>query len=305
MYNIISIGDSALDTFLELHEASVHCNLERTKCFLCLNYADKIPVEKIHHSFGGNAANFSVGVSRLGVRAAIYTVLGKDENGKQIFNNFEKEKVGTEYTFFDETQSTNCSTVINFQGERTILTYHEKREYQLPDLAPASWVYLTSVSHGHEELYRQVVEHVEKTKAKLIFNPGTTQLRGGIEKLIHVLRNTELLILNKDEADLLLSKKSVKDLLETFVLQYGVQKTVITDAENGSYAFDGETHYGVPAQKVTLIERTGAGDAYAAGLVAALILGKNLEQAMEWGAKNAASVVQYIGAQKGLLRVIE
>lgn len=303
MHQIIAIGDSTLDVFLEIDEASVHCNLDKTKCFLCLNYADKIPVKKITRAFGGNSANFSVGTGRLGINTAIYTILGDDEVGKNIYEGFKKEKINTDYVSFDK--NTTYSTVINFHGERTILTYHEPRQYNLPQLGDSEWVYLTSVSFDHENLHSQVIEYVKKSGAKLAFNPGVSQLRDGIDKLEAVLRLADILILNKDEAELLLGQKLVKELLNEFINKYQVKMAVITDAERGSRAFDGKTYFEALAEKATLVEMTGAGDAYAAGFMAAIIKGKYIQEAMRWGARNAASVVQHIGSQEGLLSNLE
>lgn len=306
MHDIIAIGDSMLDVFLEIDEASVHCNLDESKCFLCLNYADKIPVKKITRAFGGNAANFSVGTSRLGVKTAIYTILGQDQAGKNIYDNFKKGKVELDYVEFDKDRQkhTNYSTIINFQGERTILVFHEARERDLPLFKKTEWFYLTSLSADYEKLHRQITDCIKNNNIKLIFNPGVNELRGGLDKLKNILAVTQVLILNKEEAYKLLGQDDINNLMKKFV-DLGTSTVIITDAENGSYAFDGENYFEEPAQKVTLIERTGAGDAYSAGLVAALILNKDLKQAMQWGARNAASVVQYIGAQQGLLRNLE
>ena len=49
------------------------------------------------------------------------------------------------------------------------------------------------------------------------------------------------------------------------------------------------------------VDRTGAGDAFAATVTAALALGKTLPEALTWGPINSMSVVQSIGAQAGLL----
>lgn len=306
MRDIIVIGDSTMDVFLEIHEASVHCNLDKSKCFLCLNYADKIPVEKITRTFGGNAANFAVGVSRLGIKTAIYTILGQDEAGKNIYDNFKKENVGLDYVEFDKDQQghTNYSTIINFQGERTILVFHEARERDLPSFKKTEWIYLTSLSSDYEKPHQQVTDYVKNNNVKLVFNPGVNELRGGLDKLKNILAVTNVLILNKEEAYSLLGQDDVKNLMKKFT-DLGVSTVIITDAENGSFAFDGKSYFEQPVQKVTLVERTGAGDAYAAGLVAALILGKDLKQAMDWGSRDAASVVQHIGAQKGLLYNLE
>lgn len=308
MHDIIVIGNSTLDVFLEIHEASVHCNLNKSKCFLCLNYADKIPVEKITRTFGGNAANFAVGVSRSGIKTAIYTVLGQDEVGKNIFDNFKKENIMIDYVEFDKDKQkhTNYSTIIDFQGERTILVFHETRESDLPLFKKAGWLYLTSLSADFEKPHQQVIDYLKNSdeNVKLVFNPGVNELRGGLDKLKNILAVAQVLILNKEEAQRLLGQGDIKNLMKEFV-NLGVSIVAITDAENGSYAFDGENFFEQHAEKVTLIERTGAGDAYSAGLVAALILNKDLKQAMQWGARNAASVVQYIGSQQGLLRNLE
>lgn len=300
MHDIIAIGDSTLDVFLDIDEASVHCNLDKTKCFLCLNYADKIPVKKITRAFGGNSANFAVGTSRLGIQTAIYTILGDEETGRNIYDCFKKENINVDYITFDK--NTTYSTIINFKGERTILTYHEPRTYALPQFEESRWVYLTSVSFDHANLHSQVMEYIKKTGIKMAFNPGLTQLRDGIEALSPLLKLTDILILNKQEAELLLGQKPVKELLNDFANQYSVKIVVITDAERGSYAYDGKDYFEMPAEKVTLVEMTGAGDAYSAGFMAATIQGKDIQEAMSWGARNSASVVQHIGSQEGLLR---
>ena len=50
-----------------------------------------------------------------------------------------------------------------------------------------------------------------------------------------------------------------------------------------------------------VVERTGAGDLFAAGFLGAVIHGESLETAMSWGSVNAASVVGQVGAEAGLL----
>ena len=51
-----------------------------------------------------------------------------------------------------------------------------------------------------------------------------------------------------------------------------------------------------------VIERTGCGDSYSTGFICALSCGRDIPEAMRWGAINAAFVSQKIGAQEGLLR---
>ncbi len=102
MFDFIAIGDSTLDVFLTLHEASVSCQLNKEQCLLCLEYAEKIPVESVVKVPGaGNASNAAVGASRLGLKSAIVSILGKDEIGKEIMGGWMKAGVATKYVQFD------------------------------------------------------------------------------------------------------------------------------------------------------------------------------------------------------------
>ena len=57
--------------------------------------------------------------------------------------------------------------------------------------------------------------------------------------------------------------------------------------------------------KVEVVEKTGAGDAYTAGFLAATLNNQPIEEAMHWGALDSASVIQKTGAEDGLLTKLE
>src|SRR3990167_4007569 len=103
MFDLIAIGDSTVDVFLELHEASVNCEIDPEECKLVLDYADKIPVEKMTRVAAvGNAANTAIGTARLGLKAALYTLVGDDQDGEEMRQVFEKEKVAEDYIIVDK-----------------------------------------------------------------------------------------------------------------------------------------------------------------------------------------------------------
>ncbi len=308
MYDIISVGDATLDVFLGISEASVMCQLQVEQCQLCLNYADKIPVDTIAKVPGaGNASNNAVGSSLLGMRAAISSILGDDEVGHIIFEQWKKKKVDTKHVVFDKKRGTNYSTVLNFKGERTILVFHEKRDYVFPKtLDGAKWIYYTSMGKGSEKLHAPLLAYVKKSKAKMVFNPGTFQLKLGTENLQKIIAATELTIVNKQEAERVCGNENptIKVLLMR-LKKMGAGLAVITDGPNGSYAYDGRKFFQLGIFDVPVVERTGCGDAYATALVAALHFGHSLPEAMRWGTANAASVLGEVGPQAGLLKTSE
>lgn len=304
MFELMCVGDSMVDLFLEIHEATVNCDLDPHECKLVLDYADKIPVTRLTKVVGaGNAANVAIGASRLGIATGLYTLVGDDSEGREMRQVFGDEGVAGDYVATDSGRRSNLSAIINFRGERTILAYHEKRQYRWPEGVETEWVYLTSAGEGYEGLDDEVVKYVKQKGVKLAFQPGSRQLRAGRDKLARVLEQAEVMIVNKREAQELLEKDSeeIGELLRG-VRGWGVRLAVITDGERGSWADDGAEVTEVKAVKTTLVERTGAGDAYAAGLMAGLIKGKDIAEAMRWGSVNAASVVGYIGSREGLLR---
>lgn len=313
-FDLISIGDSTIDVFMQVESRDTEtvCKVKEEECLICFAYGSKIPVSTCQRIAAvGNAANNAIGSARLGLNTAIYTVLGSDQDSEESKRVFEEEGVDTRYVVTENGKRSNFSVVINYSGERTIFVYHEPHKYDFPQDVGASWVYLTSVGKDHNSLHEQIVAWVKSSGAKLGFNPGSHQLKDGLEGLKPVLEVTEVLSVNKEEAQGLggphsaqgsAGQEEVKELLGE--LKKVVPGTiVITDGPEGSYAsIDGREVWfvGIPAS-APIVERTGAGDAYTTGFIAATARGLDLPTAMIWGTLNATSVVAHIGAREGLL----
>lgn len=306
MLDLISIGDATIDNFVQIHDAEIKCNLNKTDCKLCVEYGDKIPVDKLIHQVAGNAANSAVAASRLKLQTAIYVNVGSDPSGKQIVDKLKSEGVSTRYVVVNQDMESNLSTVLTFKGERTIFVYHQNWKYCLPDLASAKWVYFTSVGPSFTQcnLLNELSSYIERTGSRLLYNPGTYQLKEGIKKNPKILALTTVLIINQEEAKRILGKSNedlpIKKLLKN-IADLGPKMVMITDGKNGSYCSDGEKFFQLGIFPANLVEMTGAGDAYASGVLAGLFYGKTLKEAMRWGAANGASVVEKVGPQAGLL----
>lgn len=301
-FDIISIGDPTIDTFLDVHDATVTCNIDRSACKLCFDFAEKIPVEKLSKLVAGNCANNAIGSSRLGLKAAYYMVVGDDDNGRWIADTLKAEGVAEDYFVFDKKNPTNGSTVINFKGERTILVFHAPRSYKLPKLKKSKWLYYSSVNKGHRSLNSAILKHAKKTGARLCYNPGTYQRLEGAKQMQRVASKTFTTFVNVQEAQNLVESKSFK--VETLLKKMkalGMHIALITDGPNGSYSYDGTQMWHVGIPNTPIIERTGAGDAFATGFIAQINHGKDLPLAMAMATCNSSSVITKIGPQAGLL----
>lgn len=308
MFDLISIGDGAVDLFFQIHDAQIE--LEHGTAELCLKFGDKLPVEQFAQTLGGNNPNNAVGAVRLGLKTAIYLNVGTDLMGKFTLEKIKEEKINTRYIKVNEGMNSNVSALISFKGERTILTYRQDFKYQLPDLEKTRWVYLSSMGKTalEDNLVGQVENYMERVGASLIYNPGPYELSYGVKKFPKLLSLCKLLIVNKEEAEIILGmnhesrikNQGIKRMLNDLV-ELGSRMIIITDGKEGSYGVDGEKFWSLDIFPAHVVDMTGAGDAYSTGVLAGLFYGKNLEEAMRWGAANGASVVEEIGCQKGLL----
>lgn len=307
MFDLISIGDVVIDTFIPLIDAEVEANHNGTDRKLCLRYGDKIPVGPSISMVAGNAANNAVGSARLKLKTAIYTNVGGDDDGGRIKRKFKEEGIDNRYVVVNEDLPSNHHVVLDFKGERTILIYHQPWKYHFPELDRTRWVYFTSLSPSfiESDLEEQLTIYLERTGAKLLYNPGTFQIKNGVKKDRKLLSLTEIFIVNVEEAKLILGFKeseniNTKKLLKG-IMDLGPRMVIVTDGEKGSYGSDGENFYQLGIFPAKLVEMTGSGDAYATGVLAGLFYGKSLPEAMRWGSANGASVVEQVGPQAGLL----
>ncbi len=304
---LLSIGDASLDVFIAPSESEALCQLDDKECLICFTYGDKIPVKSLDFSIGGNAANNAVGSSRLGVKVGSVITLGADSIGNQILETLKNENVDTTLVVQKPDMSSNYSVVINYSGERTIFTYKAPGAYQFPEvLPPVPWFYLTSMAEGFQPVYDRLFSELKSNPSlHLAFNPGSRQIRAGFEAIKNILSVCYIIYVNREEAEAITSfgesQGKEKDLLKA-LSSLGPKVPIITDGENGSYVYDGQKFIHAGVLPIDAFERTGAGDAFGSGCLSALIKGKSLEEALLWGSLNSASVIGYVGPQKGLLR---
>lgn len=307
MYDIITIGDAVIDTHVNISNASMECDMDTQKCRLCLDYASKIPITGSFQSLGGNAANVACGASRLGLKTAIFTSLGKDSNGRLVIEELKKNKVNTSLVERDAKAKTRYSVVLNFRGERTILSFHEKRAYRWPKkLPPTDWLYYTSLSDGFEPLQDALLEHLEKFQSiKLAYNPGSFQLKSALDRVLEIIPQAQILFVNLEEAEQIakttLEKEKTIEALIHKLLNMGAREVVITDAERGAFAGDEDEIWQMDIFPAPVISKTGAGDSFSAGYLGARFFEHDIHTALAWGAANSTSVVSDYGPQKGLL----
>ncbi len=303
----LAIGDPVVDDFIVLKEARVTCGIDDANCTISMRWGDKIPFESVTSVAGvGNSANAAVSARRLGLTSALLGIVGGDALGKDVLQVYKKEGLDRSYIEVQKKHVTNHHYVLSFESERTILVKHEAYTYRFPKkIPPPKTLYLSSLADSvGKEYYDALADFLAKNPdVFLAFQPGTFQMKQGVEFLKRIYARTDIFFCNKEEAARILKKEGSVEELMRDLMALGPKKVVVTDGTNGAYAYDGTRSWRVPMYPDPRkpFERTGAGDAFASTVVSALTLGKTFEEALLWGPINSMSVVQEVGAQRGLL----
>lgn len=303
MLNLISIGDALIDTHVFIDNATVECDINQHNCQLCLNYASKIPITHSFQTLGGNAANVAVGGVRLGLNSAILSSICNDATGDMVQEKLKKQKVNTKLLSIDRKVPTRYSVVLNFKEERTILSYHQHRKYTFPKKLPKTdWVYYSSLSEGYETFQEKLLSYLKKNKSiRLAYNPGSIQLKN-IDLVKKVIAQTDILIVNLEEAKAIVDSttsetKDISILIQN-LLQLGAKEVAITDSTRGAWAGNNTGIWHCDSFPIPVVSKTGAGDAFSAGYVAARFYNKPIETATHWGIASSSHIIAASGAKK-------
>ncbi len=310
--NFLAIGDVFIDTFIELEDAHVHCNINNEDCTISMKWGDKIPYKNEWPIAGvGNAGNAAVCAARLGLTTDLLTTVGNDSDGEKVKNVYKKERVSDLFIETSPSLPTNNAYVLLFNAERSILVKQFEYPYTLPlsklEKNKPTWIYFTSICNHTEKFHDDFALWLKNNPSiKLALQPGTFQMKLGTEVLKNIYAASYAFFCNKEEAQRILNLPGEEDYtkLHAAVRALGPKLVVITDGPNGiTVSGEDQIGYHVPMypDPKPPIDRTGAGDACSSTIIAALGLGIPLEQAILWGPINSMNVVQYIGAQQGLL----
>ncbi|OIP22175.1 hypothetical protein COX95_03585 [bacterium CG_4_10_14_0_2_um_filter_33_32] len=316
MYDVITIGGATRDIFFKTDKDWIvkNCDPIRQQ-LMCFEYAAKVIPKIAFFSFGGGALNSAVSLKRLGLSISTIASIGNDEIADAISGYLKTEgidnsllirhpgvsKTGISLIIVDESSE---HTAILYRGTNNLLKI--KNWNWVKD---TKWIYLTSLTGKSGLILNRLKNELTKNKIKLAWNPGSEQLKKGYEKLKEIIKKTNILILNKDEAKELIISKDKKFILNDSkeiavrLKKMGPKIAIVTDAANGSFAFDGKEMYHSSILPARPVDTTGAGDAFGSSFLAGMILHNDIRKALKMASVNSASVVSHYGSQNGLLKI--
>lgn len=305
---VLCVGDIFTDVFIKLleDEARIDTDNDGAKR-LSLPFGSKPPYERADVVTSvGPSPNAGVSMARLGLRVGLMSWLGDDQVGRQSLNYLASEHIDTTPLQVQKQTPSSTYYVLRYGADRTILVKNETYEYKwIPPAVAPQWIYLSLISADSWNLHQSLLDYLDANPdVRLAFQPGTFHFKWGAKKLERLYARAEIVVMNREEAvDVTGAPYDVPRKLAEALHAMGPKYVVITDGPSGSYAFAEDKLVTIPnyPDPAPPVDRTGAGDAFASTIVAALALGESFETALKWAPINSMSVVQELGAQAGLL----
>jgi ribokinase len=301
---ILSIGKATQDVFLRSDEFDPHT--EGKVAYTHLPLGVKMEVSDVTFATGGNASNVAVTFARQGLHSEYMWTLGHDPASETILRDLDEEGVDTTRVARNDHYQAGYSTIlIATNGERTILNHRgvstdaRGTDLEFSAIADADWVYPTSLANGGIELLRRIVDAAEKAGTKVMLNPAGPELADP-QKLKSLLESVDVLCVNKEEMQQLVEGETLEELARHAT--HYVPVAIVSDGPNGVVATDGKTIVRAGMyEDVPVIDRTGAGDAFASGFLSQWSQGKSLMESVIFASANSTSVVGKLGAKAGIL----
>lgn len=256
---------------------------------------------------GGCGSNTAIGLAALGHNTALIGCIGDDQIGKFAQDTWEEFNVDTRYVKNIFNAKTGISIGLVDHEAQPRFIYHEGANKYL-DVNSIPIIELSNepvdVFHfagffllsGILDLSLIDVLRSLKSKGTLIsLDIQQTERLSDPSLLWSLLSYIDIFLCNRMEATQISGKSKNKDA-SNYLHDKGAKTVIIKLGENGCFVSDVGVQYQLEPPKVHVVDTTGAGDAFAAGLLSGILSGKNLQDACTQANSTGALMVSEIGA---------
>lgn len=306
---IIGIGNALTDILVSIPDESIlrELGVERGGMYLIDSERHRQLMERIRQlpqqlAAGGSAANMVGGAATLGTPAAYVGHIGQDATG-EAFRRCQLEKgieplLGVSTT----TPSGKCISLIQPDGERTLLTYLgaaleiDTRHLTVERFAGRKVCFIEGYLLNCPSVIETAMQTARAAGAEVALDAASftviREFRADADRLID--RYVDLLFANEDEAAALTDAETPEEALERLAPRCGT--VVVKIGSRGSLIARGTERCRVGTIDARPVDKTGAGDLYAAGFLHGYARGLSLRQCGEIGAVVSSKSIEVIGA---------
>jgi len=253
-------------------------------------------VDSMHKRQGGVAPNIAYGLALLGERPTVMATVGQDFGEYRAWleaagvDTSAIVEVDDEFTssFFVNTDLDNnqiASFYIGAMGKADALSFN--------DLGSEA-IEIAIISPNAPAAMVKYARECQEKEIPYIYDPSQQIIRLSAEELLEGTRGARMLIVNEYEFGMIRNKTNLSDegLLAL------PDMTIITQGEEGSTIYLGDRTISIPiAPPDPLVEPTGVGDAYRAGIITGILHGFSWDTTGRIAALAATYVLEQQGTQ--------
>jgi len=310
-YDIVTFGSATRDIFLRTKNFLIgDFKIDHIQKEILLPYGFKINVEEMHLHSGGGGTNTAATFAAQGLKIAYCGLIGNDPEGEAIVRELKKRGISTNFISKTKKKPTNISVIFSTPKERTILVYKGASEEltisQIPwsEIKKTKWFYLGPFSQKLFNVFKSIVNFAKDNNIKIMLNPSTDQLKMPSQVLYPLLNKIDILILNKEEAQVLIENSSsdYEDLFKK-IREFFSGIIIITNGVKTVFVGENNFLYLAKPLKINVLDKTGAGDAFGSGFLATYINTKgDIIKSIQFAIANSASCLKKWGAKGGILK---
>jgi len=266
-------------------------------------------VDRIELHTGGCAVNTGIALAKLGVRTAVMGKVGMDGFGDFIIHTLERHGIDTTGVVRDHVANTSATMVmIDPDGERSFIHYLGANAELRQEDVDLEVVQRGRILHiaGHNLMSRfdgpdaaAVLEAAHRLGVETSLDTAWDATGRWFQLIEPCLPHIDYFVPSIEEARMIAGREDPAEIAR-FFLDYGVKIVALKMGEAGCYVTDGERSVRMPVYDVQPIDTTGAGDCFAAGFLAGLIQGWDLERTARFANAVGAMCVTSIGATSGV-----
>lgn len=271
-----------------------------------------MPMQETHMSFGGDALNEAVALSRMGKQVELISKVGNDEAGRRVLDYIKENNINTDKITVEDGLTTGMNIVlIDDDGERHFLTNPQGslRKLAKEDILPyidgmADIVSFASIFVSpllDIDAMKCVFQEIKAKPGKILATDMTKAKNGEkLEDLKKILCYVDYIFPNQEEIALLTGETDPY-INARLLVDAGVSCAVVKCGTKGCIIRTKDVLYEIPAYPMEhVVDTTGAGDCFAAGFLYALSEGMSLPECGRFACAVASCTIESVGATDGI-----
>lgn len=308
--DLACIGSCCVDIIMNVHDVlrfEMASLKQAIKKYTAIEYSSKLNVKTVKLAPGGSAANVAANLGNMGLRTSFIGKLGNDLFGKMAADDMARAGAEVDVIYTDE-DSTAVSVILitPFGKDRSILAYKGANNLIQPSEIDRAWLakaknlqWTSLTSDSGVAAINTCIDAVKANDGTIFGCPSISIIKNNRQAAVRLVERSDVLILNKEEVTELTGSENLHEAMQA-ALDMGPRLVSVTDGANGSYITDGKTLLKAGVHDITVADTTGAGDAFASGVIMGFLAGKDMHYMITYGSAISALECMVLGVRDGI-----